>query len=207
VSSTSLVWITPYAEQTIVDCARVSNPANQGKEGKGLIEFLIRNKHWSPFEMASACFEIKTSRAIAQQILRHRSFSFQEWSQRYSEAPGIEVVELRKQGGRRQGGEEPMGDAELADEMDGVFAHALDSYQKLIAAGVARESARMVLPLATSTRLYMAGTIRSWLHYLAVRLEEHAQKEHRIIANQIANTLWVHLPWIMEVASRGWEVA
>jgi thymidylate synthase (FAD) len=194
-----LIWITPNAEQVITDCARVSNPANQGKDGTGLINFLIHNKHWSPFEMASACFEVTTSKAIAIQMLRHRSFSFQEFSQRYAEVPGVEAFGLRKQAVKnRQSSTDDMEDWYLDQSVSAAMAAALVAYRELVDAGVAKECARMVLPMATTTTLYMAGTIRSWIHYLEQRTSEHAQLEHRLIANDIAAQLADHIPVILD---------
>lgn len=197
--SASLVWITPNAQQVITDCARVSNPSNQGKEGVGLIKFLVRNKHWSPFEMASAAFEVTTSKAIAIQMLRHRSASFQEFSQRYSTVPSIEPISLRKQGAKnRQSSTEEMDDFWLHNIVEDVTRDALRVYHLLLEQGVARECARMVLPMATTTTVYMAGTVRTWIHYLEQRASEHAQLEHQEIARAIGGTLSEHMPDIME---------
>lgn len=202
-SAVSLVWITPDAERVIIDCARVSNPANQGKEGSGLIEFLISHKHWSPFEMASACFEITTSKAVAVQMLRHRSFSFQEFSQRYAEAPGVEPVELRMQADKnRQSSTLTVKDGPSYATVESAMQHSLDAYQHLLNSGVARECARMVLPMATTTRLYMAGTVRSWIHYLEQRTSVHAQQEHQEIAQAINTILFEHIPTIMGAVYR-----
>jgi len=184
------------SDNLIAYCARVSSPQNQNKveTAPRLIRYLIDHKHWSPFEMASMCVEITTSRAIAQQILRHRSFSFQEFSQRYATATEFEPIELRRQGAtNRQGGEEVF-DPEmdtctgkmLASAMiDDYLAWGRAIYDQLIEKGVAKECARFILPLTTQTRLYMHGTVRSWIHYLEQRLDLHAQKEHRLIAEEI----------------------
>lgn len=184
------------SDNLIAYCARVSSPQNQGKieTAPRLIRYLIDHKHWSPFEMASMCVEITTSRAIAQQILRHRSFSFQEFSQRYAMATEFEPIELRRQGEtNRQGGEEVFDpEIDVADwselasaRIGGLLAHCKLVYDELIQAGVAKECARFILPLTTQTRLYMHGTVRSWIHYLEQRLDLHAQKEHRLIAEEI----------------------
>lgn len=176
------------AEELIVYCARVSNPSNQlnTHTAPKLIKYLIDHKHWSPFEMASMALEIETSRAIAAQILRHRSFSFQEFSQRYSVATELEYTELRKQGKtNRQVGDEPIDIGtyvELKEDIDQVQHHCIDLYNKLVAKGIAKECARMVLPLNTKTTIYMAGTIRSWIHYFEIRTKQDTQKEHRQIA-------------------------
>ncbi len=183
-------------DDLIAYCARVSSPQNQHKTETAprLIRYLIDHKHWSPFEMASMCVEITTSRAIAQQILRHRSFSFQEFSQRYATATEFEPIELRKQGAtNRQGGEEvfdPLIDvvdwSEHASlKVNTLLDHCQKVYYELLRAGVAKECARFILPLCTQTRLYMQGTVRSWIHYLEQRLDSHAQKEHRLVAAEI----------------------
>jgi thymidylate synthase (FAD) len=176
------------AEELIVYCARVSNPSNQSnmETAPRLLQYCIRHGHWSVFEQASMTVEIKTSRAIAAQLLRHKSFSFQEFSQRYSEAVGIEPVELRRQADKnRQSSTEVIEDEEVRSLVCKAMTRVAFVYDELLNAGVARECARMVLPLATSTTLYMAGTCRSWIHYLQVRLDEHTQKEHREIAQAI----------------------
>lgn len=199
------------AEDLVVYCARVSNPSNQmnSETGPKLLSYLIKHKHWSPFEMVHATIEIHTSRAIAAQILRHRSFSFQEFSQRYAQATTIEDTELRKQGKtNRQVGDTPFdpnipcSDAlytceELASEL--IEQHNQRSvrlYEKLIDAGVAKECARMALPLATSTTLYMSGSLRSWIHYLQIRTDEHTQKEHRAIALECQKILKEQFPTV-----------
>jgi thymidylate synthase (FAD) len=177
------------AEDLISYCARVSNPSNQlnTETAPKLLKYLITHKHWSPYEMVSLTVEIKTSRAIAAQILRHRSFSFQEFSQRYSSIVGMEKIEWRLQGKtNRQVGEEKVElPVELIDELQWVQDKCEDLYNDLLKAGVAKECARMVLPLNTSTTLYMSGTVRSWIHYLELRTKEDTQKEHRIIADEI----------------------
>lgn len=189
-------------EELIIYCARVSNPINQFNTltSPKLLQSLIKWKHWSPFEQADVCFEIQTSRAISQQILRHFSLNFQEWSQRYSEVQGVEPIELRLQGEKnRQVGEGLFeGEIKFADTDWGIDGDAyvqsaidaaMESYKTLLANGVAREVARMVLPLATQTTLYAKGTVRDWLAFLNVRLEKNAQKEVRQIALEIANHL------------------
>lgn len=188
--------LTP--EQFIVYIARVSNPSNQlnTDTGGALIKYLIKNQHWSPFEHVSATFEIKTSRAIAAQILRHRSFTFQEFSQRYAAAVGMERLEWRMQGKtNRQVGDEPVElDSELRSEIDALQARATDIYHTLIEKGVAKECARMILPLNTTTTIYMTGTIRSWIHYIQLRTDKHTQKEHRDIAIGIRDCLAMFFP-------------
>lgn len=178
------------AEDLVAYCARVSNPSNQmnTETAPKLLRYLIKNSHWSPFEMVSMTLEIKTSRAIAAQILRHRSFSFQEFSQRYSEATSICDIELRKQGKtNRQVSDEEYDptltfNMKASEEIKQLNENVLRMYNELIEAGIARECARMILPLATETTMYMAGTLRSWIHYIDLRTTEHTQKEHREIA-------------------------
>jgi thymidylate synthase (FAD) len=187
------------AENLVVYVARVSNPANQFnfQTSERLLAYMIENRHWSPFEMADMTVEIKTSRAIAQQILRHRSFSFQEFSQRYSEVSEIEPVELRKGGTKnRQSSIEVFDPENAAELIENHFKESQNLYKKLIKLGVARECARFVMPLATKTTLYMKGSLRSWIHYLQIRTEEHTQKEHREIAKQIAQIFKSQFPII-----------
>lgn len=181
-------------EELIVYIARVSNPSNQlnSETSDKLIAYMVKNKHWSPFEMVDATFEIVTSRGIAQQILRHRSFSFQEFSQRYAEVTEFEDVELRKSGATNRQSSldvfDPMitisnGDCFKASVL--VNKHLKESealYKKLLEAGSAKECARFVLPITTQTKIYMKGSIRSWIHYLQIRTDEHTQLEHRVIA-------------------------
>lgn len=181
------------AEEFIVYCARVSNPSNQNnlETGARLIRYCVNNKHWSVFEQVSCTFEIKTSRAIAAQILRHRSFTFQEFSQRYAQATDLEPVEWRKQGKtNRQVGDEPV---QLPQHLQYAVNEAQRNtkalYDQLINEGIAKESARMILPLNTQTTIYMSGTLRSWIHYLDLRCCEHTQKEHRDIALSIKKDL------------------
>jgi thymidylate synthase (FAD) len=177
------------AEDLISYCARVSNPSNQlnTETAPKLLKYLITHKHFSPYEMVNMCVEIKTSRAIAAQILRHRSFSFQEFSQRYSQSTSFEDIEWRMQGktNRQVGDEEVDLSSELKYEVDTTLTNCKELYDKLIENGLAKECARMVLPLTTSTTLYMTGNIRSWLFYLELRTKEDTQKEHRIIAEEI----------------------
>ena len=179
--------------------ARVSNPYNQANDATAerLINYLLEHRHWSPFEMVDMCLEITTSRAIAPQILRHRSFSFQEFSQRYAEAQTFEPIEFRKQGKRKQGGEELAElDSKLQMMVDDVVIVANSAYNYLLAQGVSRETARMILPLSTRTRLYMKGSIRSWIHYIQVRTHPDTQKEHREIAEAARLIL---LDWLPEI--------
>lgn len=191
------------AEELIVYVARVSNPANQlnSETSDKLLAYLVKNKHWSPFEMVDMTVEIVTSRAMAQQILRHRSFSFQEFSQRYAQATDFEPVQLRKAGAtNRQSSLEVFNpimthSGHLASEL--IKGHIADSealYLELIKHGVAKECARMVLPLTTQTKIYMKGSVRSWIHYLQIRCDEHTQLEHREIGFAILEIFKSNFP-------------
>jgi len=204
----SLVSITqPFfnldsAEDIIAYCARVSNPENQKntETAPRLLKFLIKHKHWSPFEMVDMTVEIKTSRAIAAQILRHRSFSFQEFSQRYSEAQSLEKLELRKQADKnRQSSSEAFEDPQLHTKVREHLAKGLSLYKSLIRGGAAKESARMILPLTTETTMYMKGSVRSWIHYIDLRTKQNTQKEHREIAEECKNIFKQNFPTISEV--------
>lgn len=190
----SLITVTPDAEDLIVYMARVSNPVNQGlgQKSERLIQYLINHKHWSPFEMVHMVLEINTTRAIAAQILRHRSFSFQEFSQRYADVKElttfIQLPELRRQDHtNRQNSIDDL-PSELKDELDEriseLFCQSEFVYNELLKAGVAKECAREVLPLAVPTRMYMAGSVRSWIHYIDLRSQNGTQLEHMQIAQQ-----------------------
>jgi thymidylate synthase (FAD) len=204
-----LVHVTPDAEELISYMARVSNPSNQTntKTSAKLIKYLIEHSHWSPFEMVNMCVSIETTRSIAAQILRHRSFSFQEFSQRYAEAsqlgkPVVPQLRLQDLKNRQNSIEATGEDKEVFDsllyDIDHLFQTSIDVYQSLLEAGVAKECAREVLPLATPTRLYMNGTIRSWLHYCDLRTAHGTQKEHAQIAAQVQDLLFEHLPNVSE---------
>jgi thymidylate synthase (FAD) len=173
------------AEDVIVHAARASSHQNQfnTSTGRNLIEYCMKHGHWSVFEQASMGVEIVTSRAISAQILRHRSFHFQEFSQRYAEVPQIEYTELRKQAEKnRQSSTEVIGDLYLHSIVGASHAQAILAYEKLLEAGVARECARMVLPMCAQTKVYMSGTVRDWIHYLKLRSKLDTQKEHREVA-------------------------
>jgi len=196
-----LIWITPDAEKLIGKIARVSNPKNEDNPNyERLLRYLIKHKHWSPFEMASMCVEITTTRAISPQILRHRSFSFQEFSQRYAEATEIDMPRLRSQDLKnRQNSIDDMEFEqinELQHEIDIHFREGMALYKKLLDQGVAKECARAVLPSNTVTRLYMSGTIRSWLHYIDLRGDNGTQLEHQRIARQCGQLLDFKCPTI-----------
>ena len=197
----NLIWITPDAEALIAKLARVSNPQNEDNpDYKGLIKYLIKHKHWSPFEMASMCVEIRTTRAISPQILRHRSFSFQEFSQRYAEAVDAHVPQLRRQDKKnRQNSTDDLDDGiqlEFDQRIHAHFDEAFNLYQDMLASGIAKECSREVLPLGTETRLYMSGTIRSWLHYIDLRGDNGTQREHMSIARSVGDILATKCPLI-----------
>ena len=204
-----LITITPDAEKNIVYMARVSNPSNQKNEETStkLIKYLIKHRHWSPFQMAHMAVEINTSRAIAAQILRHSSFSFQEFSQRYSSVEDLAPLELpllrRQDTKNKQASHDDLDPTLVAGLKADVELHYYNSqtlYLKLLGNGVAKECAREVLPLGTPTRLYMAGSIRSWIHYLEVRCGVETQLEHRLVANGVKEIFKENLPSIYEAA-------
>lgn len=180
-------------EDLISYIARVSNPSNQmnTETAPRLLKYLIKHKHWSPFEQVSATFEIETSRAIAAQILRHRSFCFQEFSQRYSQSFDLESFNIRKQADKnRQSSAEIL---ELSEEhtnkLKDYLINGLEFYKELLEKGAAKECARMILPLCTQTTIYMTGNLRSWIHYVDLRSKEDTQLEHREIAIAIKDIL------------------
>jgi thymidylate synthase (FAD) len=195
--SAELVWATPNGDQLIGNMARVSNPnAKPDDDTSKLISFLIRNRHWSPFEMVSMCVEIKTTRDIGRQILRHRSFSFQEFSQRYAVVSEFNMDrEMRLKGDtNRQGSlEERSYPAELA--VRDMTLRIAELYADLVKSGVAPECARAILPEGmTPTRMFMTGTIRSWIHYTHERTQPGVQKEHQEIAREIVGIMCEHFP-------------
>jgi len=195
----NLLNVTPNAEDHIVEVARVSSSRKNKKDKpEGLLRYLVRHKHWSPFEHGHATFEIETSKAIGIQLIRHRSFSFQEFSQRYQDVNRLgsifEPIELRAQcEDNRQSSTEIINPQILVeggvlpanDMIDNFLSSAHKLYNQLLEAGVAREQARMILPLATTTKIHMTGSIRSWIHFLELRDDEHAQKEIQLIAQEI----------------------
>ena len=202
--SAQLVWITPNAEQLIGKIARVSNPNNEDNPNVDkLLRYLIKHKHWSPFEMASMCVEIHTTRAIAPQILRHRSFSFQEFSQRYAiptDSFATVLPKLRRQDTKNRQNSIDDLPAETKEyykqRIDDHFRQGVELYESLLHSDVAKECARSVLPLNTVTRLYMSGTIRSWLHYVDLRADNGTQREHMQVAASIGEILDTKLPTI-----------
>jgi len=195
------VWSTPDGERLIAYMARVSNPANQAIDAphEKLISYLMRNKHWSPFEMVHACLEIETTRDIARQILRHRSFSFQEFSQRYAVADGYEFSEARAQDDKNRQNSLPIEDTNQQEwwrqMQDRVLKECRFVYERALEHGIAKEVARKLLPEGlTTSRMYMAGSIRSWLHYIDVRTDPSTQKEHREVAEQCRLVLQSEFP-------------
>ena len=198
-----LVSVTPDAEQTMAYIARVSNPKNQDNPSiGGLLSYCIQHQHWSVFEQSSMTLEIETTRAIAAQILRHRSFTFQEFSQRYADtnliAEKIPVPALRKQDLKnRQNSTDDLDEFVKQDIEMTITAHfnqAEKLYKRMLEAGVAKECARMVLPLATPTRLYMTGSCRSWIHYINLRSAHGTQKEHMDIAHECRKVFTEQFP-------------
>ena len=186
-----LISVTPDAEKTMAFIARVSNPSNQNSENYSkLLAYCIKHNHWSVFEQSSMTLEIETNRGIAAQILRHRSFTFQEFSQRYADTnlitENIPIPDLRKQDTKnRQNSTNDLGDyvkLKFQTEIAELFTHSNNLYKRMLEAGVAKECARFVLPLATPTRIYMTGSCRSWVHYINLRSANGTQKEHMDIA-------------------------
>ena len=194
------------AQELVAFCARVSNPSNQTNTdtSEKLIRYLIKHAHWSPLEMVSACLEIKTTRDIARQILRHRSFSFQEFSQRYAVADlGFEFKETRLQDTKNRQNSLAVDDPELdrwwQAQQGFVSTHISMIYNKAIELGIAKEQARAILPEGiTTSRLYMQGTLRSWLHYIELRSGPETQKEHRAVAQACATALESIFPMVSE---------
>lgn len=192
----TLLNATPNAEEHIVEVARVSSSRKDKKsKPEGLLNYLIKHKHWSPFEHGHITFEIETSKAIGIQLIRHRSFSFQEFSQRYQDVNKFEdifePIEFRAQcEDNRQSSTEVvnplLSNGAFADKNIEIhFDRCHHLYNSLLEAGVAREQARMVLPLATKTKIHMTGSIRSWIHFLELRDDGHAQKEIQLVAKEI----------------------
>lgn len=206
-TAVKLISITPGAEALIAYCGRVSSAHQDNPEYEKLLRYLVAHAHWSPFQMAHAVLEIRTNRAISAQILRHASFAFQEFSQRYAAvAERPEITEGRKQSEKnRQSSSEPLSeDAQSAWEWQQrqVYDYCYEAYEKALDTGVAREQARLLLPLATPTTMYMAGSIRSWIHYLQIRCHEDTQLDHRLIADEARAILARELPTI--AAALGW---
>ena len=198
----SLVHTTPDAEKLIAYMARVSNPDNQDNpESERLIRYLIKHKHWSPFEMVNMCVKIETTRSVAAQILRHRSFSFQEFSQRYAQvAEPAAIPQLRRQDTKnRQNSIDDLDPGTVDDfhiKIESLYSLSESLYKELLQAGVAKECARDVLPLATPTIMYMNGTLRSWIHYIDLRTANGTQHEHKLVAEGAKAVFYEQFPLI-----------
>jgi thymidylate synthase (FAD) len=201
-----LVSITPDAEQTMAYIARVSNPSNQDNDKySGLLKYCIKHNHWSVFEQSSMTLEIETTRAIAAQILRHRSFTFQEFSQRYAASTAlgdIDLPELRKQDLKNRQNSTDDLDPKMVEkfekQMITLFSSSKALYEQMLSQGVAKECARMVLPLCTPTRIYMTGSCRSWIHYINLRSAHGTQKEHMEIAEACRKVFIEQFPSVSE---------
>ena len=206
-----LVSITPDAEKTMAYIARVSNPNNQENEKySGLLKYCIKHNHWSVFEQSTMTVEIETTRAIAAQILRHRSFTFQEFSQRYADTNLLEAIqlpELRRQDSKNRQNSIDDLDPEVVEklnkQMKTLFSSGQALYNQMIESGVAKECARMVLPLCTPTRIYMTGSCRSWIHYINLRSAHGTQKEHMVIAKAVKDVFVEQFPAVSEALE--WE--
>ena len=202
-----LISVSPDAEQHMAYCARVSNPNNQENEKyAGLLRYCIKHQHWSIFEQAFMTLEINTTRGLAAQILRHRSFTYQEFSQRYADSSllgdKIPLPQLRKQDEKNRQNStddlDPILVQELEVKMQKYFAEGMELYKEMLDAKVAKECARFVLPLATPTRLYMSGSVRSWIHYIELRSGHGTQKEHMDIANACKQIFTEQFPTVAE---------
>ena len=201
-----LITLTPDAEKNMAFVARVSNPNNQGNENfSGLLKYCIKHQHWSVFEQAHMTLEIETTRAIAAQILRHRSFTFQEFSQRYAqsnELGEIDLPELRRQDNKNRQNSIDDLDEKVVDKLNRqmitLFSSAQALYNQMVEKGVAKECARMVLPLCTPTRIYMTGSVRSWIHYIDLRSAHGTQKEHMEIAESCKDIFKEQFPIVSE---------
>ncbi len=207
----NLISVTPDAEKHIAYVARVSNPKNQKNENfAGLLKYCIKHGHWSIFEQSFMTLEIETTRGIAAQILRHRSFTYQEFSQRYADSNllgEIELPELRRQDTKNRQNSIDDLDPEVVEklnkQMNTLFSSALSLYNQMLEKGIAKECARFVLPLATPTRIYMTGSARSWIHYINLRSGHGTQKEHMDIANECKSIFVEQFPSIAEAME--WE--
>ena len=207
----SLVTVTPDAEKTMAYVARVSNPKNQDNEKfAGLLKYCIKHGHWSVFEQAHMTLEIETTRGLAAQILRHRSFTYQEFSQRYADtnllSDEIPMFDLRHQDTKNR--QNSIDDVpknkkqDLEEKIAEHFIEAMDLYNELLASGIAKECARFVLPLATPTRIYMTGSVRSWAHYINLRSGHGTQKEHMDIANACKSIFCAQFPVVSQALER-----
>jgi thymidylate synthase (FAD) len=205
-SNVELVWVTPNAEALVTKMARVSAPKNENNLNTAprLLRYLIKHKHWSPYEMVNLCVKIKTQRDISAQILRHRSFSYQEFSTRYAKIEDIHTPKLRRQDfkNRQNSIDDLDSDMQLlyGFKIDSLIKSAYDLYNEMLDNEVAKETARRILPLCTNTTLYMNGNLRSWIHYLQLRTHESTQLEHRLIAEKIQSIFTKEFPVISEAA-------
>ncbi len=206
-----LISVTPDAEKHIAYVARVSNPKNQENEKfSGLLKYCIKHGHWSIFEQSFMTLEIETTRGIAAQILRHRSFTYQEFSQRYADSNllgEVELPELRRQDTKNRQNSIDDLDPEVVEklnkQMNTLFSSAFSLYNQMLEKGVAKECARFVLPLATPTKIYMSGSARSWIHYINLRSGHGTQKEHMDIANECKSIFVEQFPSVAEAME--WE--
>lgn len=205
--SVELIWSTPNAEQLVTKIARVSNPNNEDnmETAPRLLRYLIKHKHWSPFELANMCVKISTQRDISAQILRHRSFTFQEFSTRYAVVNnGIDVPALRRQDYKNRQNSFDDVDQDIINKYTGrildLFTEIHTLYDDMINDDIAKETARRILPLCTNTTLYMSGTLRSWIHYIDLRADVATQLEHRKIAEDIKSIFCEQFPIIGEAA-------
>ena len=207
-SSVKLIHSTPYGDNLVAYMARVSNPDNQNntETSARLIKYLIKHKHWSPFEMVNMCVEINTTRSIAAQILRHRSFSFQEFSQRYADVTARPApIAVRRQDLKNRQDSiddiDPYTQQDFQIKAEQVYDMSFKLYQEMLQAGVAKECAREVLPLSTPTKLYMNGTLRSWIHYTDLRCSNGTQLEHKVIADEYRKHIESCFPLVSKALS------
>ena len=203
----NLISVTPDAEKHMAYCARVSNPSNQDNEKfSGLLRYCVKHQHWSIFEQAYMTLEINTTRGIAAQILRHRSFTYQEFSQRYADssllAKTIPLPELRRQDTKNRQNSiddiDPFTRQKFEMKMQRLFSESMDLYQEMLDASIAKECARFVLPLAVPTKIYMTGSVRSWIHYIDLRSSNGTQKEHMDIALDAKRIFCEQFPAVAE---------
>ena len=207
-SSVNLIHSTPDGDDLVAYMARVSNPDNQNntETSARLIKYLIKHKHWSPFEMVNMCLEINTTRSIAAQILRHRSFSFQEFSQRYADVTARPApIAVRRQDLKNRQDSiddiDPYTQQDFQIKAEHVYDMSFKLYQEMLQAGVAKECAREVLPLSTPTKLYMNGTLRSWIHYTDLRCSNGTQLEHKVIADECRKHIESCFPLVFKALS------
>ena len=207
-SSVNLIHSTPDGDDLVAYMARVSNPDNQNntETSARLIKYLIKHKHWSPFEMVNMCLEINTTRSIAAQILRHRSFSFQEFSQRYADVTARPApIAVRRQDLKNRQDSiddiDPYTQQDFQIKAEQVYDMSFNLYQEMLQAGVAKECAREVLPLSTPTKLYMNGTLRSWIHYTDLRCSNGTQLEHKVIADECRKHIESCFPLVFKALS------